>query len=182
MNNRSQKPYDSLLKWTIDSQKPYYCNVNRIFGCFGLDLSLLYKLQMIWPRLKISLSLTFGKETLHKGRRKWGGSYWTLDAWRQNGKLFSQNRPKHQRRSRHWSVVSCVRCGCVGAGLGFPVGDSRFAPVFHPQPPIQNHWNSLSFINILKFDIKWKHKNGWNSNGFINMSVWDEIRGLEKTL
>ena len=60
---------------------------------------------------------------------------WTLDAWRRNAGLFFKNHPRHQTGSRHWSVVSCVRCGCVGAGLGFPVGDSRFAPVFHPQPP-----------------------------------------------
>ena len=36
-----------------------------------------------------------------------------------------------KRISRHWSVVSCVRCGCVGAGLGFPVGNLRF----FSQPP-----------------------------------------------
>ena len=135
MNNRSQKPYNSLLKWTIDSRKPYYCNVNRIFGSCGLDLSLLYKLQMVWPRLKSSMSSTFGKETLHKGHWKWGGACWTLDASSRRMKPFFKNHPSHQRGSRHWSVVSCVRCGCVGAGLGFPVGDSRFAPVFHPQPP-----------------------------------------------
>ena len=150
MSNRSQKPYNSLLKSIIDSQKPYYCNVDRIFGCRGLDLSLLYKLQMIWPRLKISTSSTFDEETLHKGHWKWGAATWTLDACGQNTWRFFKNHPSHQTGSRHWSVVSCVRCGCVGAGLGFPVGASaslRFTP---PTSDLEHDSFSTKSRNSLK--------------------------------
>ena len=37
----------------------------------------------------------------------------------------------------------------------------------------QNHWNSLGFINILKFDIERTHQNHWNSLGFINILKLD---------
>ena len=63
MNNRSQKSYDSCLKRIIDSQKPYFCNADRIFKFRGLELSLLYKLQM-------NLASTW---TLH-GLNFWSGN------------------------------------------------------------------------------------------------------------
>ena len=46
-------------------------------------------------------------------------------------------RTSHQTISRHWSVVSCVRCvrcGCWVLGLDSRWGTSCFR--FHPQPPI----------------------------------------------
>ena len=59
----------------------------------------------------------------------------TIGRWTRrsrNGRQISKIGLATERRSRHWSVVSCVRCGCVGAGLGFPVGVLRSAPVFTP--------------------------------------------------
>ena len=77
---------------------------------------------------------------------------WTLDARvTRGGKLFSKIGLATERISRHWSVVSCVRCGCVGAGLEFPVG----APsVFHPQPPISLYvWQKAAWGHSLTSSI-----------------------------
>ena len=94
-----------------------------------------------------------------KAAREHATDYWTLDAGGTESDTFLANRPSHWTISRQWSVVSCVRCGCVGAGLGFPVGDSRFAPVFTPNlrfkiHKIENEYNlgnSICFVKILSF-------------------------------
>ena len=83
---------------------------------------------------------------------------WTLDASRHTAKLFFKNHPSHKLGSRHWSVVSCVRCGCVGAGLGFPVGNSRFAPVFTP---------TLRSLIFLEFSLDFELMNQWQSQNWL---------------
>ena len=96
---------------------------------FGLDL------KVPWPQLLV-------RKRFIRVAEKWGGACWTLDTLGQHGRHFLKNHPSHKRGLRHWSVVSCVRCGCVGAGLGFPVGEPS---VFHPQPPI------LSILHFCPF-------------------------------
>ena len=86
---------------------------------FGLDL------KVPWAQLLV-------RKRFIRVAEEWGGACWTLDALGQHGRHFLKNHPSHKRGSRHWSVVSCVRCGCVGAGLGFPVGAS--APLLLTPP------------------------------------------------
>ena len=53
-----------------------------------------------------------------------------------------ENRPQIALASERFRAIdlSCRACGAMamGAGLGFPVGDSA-ALRFHPQPPIFHH-------------------------------------------
>ena len=98
------------------SQNPYFCSVPQTLGSYDASMSPTSMMQnfTFWSH-KMSYDL------VDVGR---GG-----DPQRKNT---LRNRPSHRTGSRHWSVVSCVRCGWVVAGLGFPVGVLRFAPVFTP--------------------------------------------------
>ena len=96
---------------------------------------------------------TFGKETIHKGLWNMVDTNWTLDAWRQNVRLFFKNHPSHQTGSRHWSVVSCVRCGCVGAGLGFPVGASAPLLLTPPTSDFDISEMLISKIKLFRYDV-----------------------------
>ena len=132
MNRSSPNPYNHWHKWNEVHRNLFF--VTRIASSDAVaSIWTYYKIfKWVWPRLKSSMGSTFGKETLHKGRWNMVGLIWTLDASGQNATLFFKNHPRHQTGSRHWSVVSCVRCGCVGAGLGFPVGAS--APLLLTPP------------------------------------------------
>ena len=100
-----------------------------------------------WPQELLILAYTCDKK-LH---RNMGGTIGRWTRGSRKGRQISKIGLATERRSRHWSVVSCVRCGCVGAGLGFPVGVS--APLrFHPQPPIRclEHNDSVTSIRHSK--------------------------------
>ena len=133
-------------------------------------LILAYTCDEKWTQANVNISLYVWQKS------SWvhGSDRWTLDAdLTHRATFFPQIGLATERRSRHWSVVSCVRCGCVGAGLGFPVGNSRFAPVFTPnlRSAFQNHCFSLWFLDILNSWTNDKFKNALNPVRFINMLI-----------
>ena len=93
---------------------------------FGLDIKR--------PWAQLLIEKRFIRVTENEG---W--LYWTLDASGQNGTHFLKNHPNHKTRIAPLicRVVRAVRVRDVrgvgvGAGLGFPVGGIRSAPVNTP--------------------------------------------------
>ena len=116
----------NILKLTFPSSRQNHSN--------SLSFIPFWSLRFPWTHRNHCFSCLKSTKTCLK----------TMDVGRgggPNGKHFSKIGLATERISRHWSVVSCVRCGCVGAGLGFPVGGLRFAPFSPPTSDVRKKLN-----------------------------------------
>ena len=156
MKNDSPNHYDSLLKLTIFRQTLIFTTWLKHSASCGEENhcnSLLKWTKIHQTLIFVSRLKHVHRETIVIPRSKWTKGHLQL------GATFRESRGEKPwpptfalateiHRAIDLSCRACDACGAMamGAGLGFPVGDS--APLrFHPQPPITSEiwriWNMV---------------------------------------
>ena len=144
MNRKSRNPYN-YYKWTAIHQTLIFRTrpEHLIHQTIMITSSNEHEIQKTWflyhikrdsnirqwcpikniviPRLNLPKDANHSPTTRGhiSSRRQWAGKSASI-------------RPSHQTISRHWSVVSCVRCAGAGRWAWIPGGGLRSAPFSIP--------------------------------------------------